>query len=166
MKKILSIDFSTGSSSGEGTGYAFRDDEGKLVYGSIQPYKRGSSMHSRTEVIVEAIQEIILRHELQSYDICIEKPILAGNKGRSIELAQWNGYFLGMAHSLTKGGVYNIPNSKWCSYHLIKGKRQERKDESCRLVSELIGYETKDDNMSDAVNQLLYCEAVDYTQFY
>lgn len=166
MKKILSIDFSTGSKKGEGCGYAFRDADGVLFYGSIKPYTKGSTMHSRTDLIIEAIQDVVLKHELQEYDICIEKPILAGNSGKSIELAQWNGYFLGMVHSLTDGGIYNIPNSKWASFHLIKGRRPERKKESCRLVSELIGHETKDDNLADAVNQLLYCEAIDYTQFY
>lgn len=166
LKKILSIDFSTGSKSKEGTGYAFRDKEGKLIVGSIKPYTKGSTMKSRTLIIVEELEEIILRYELQDYDICIERPILAGNSAGSIELAQWNGYALGKMHALTKGYIYNIRNSKWCAYHLIKGKRKERKDASCELYERVMGEPTKDDNKADALAQLLYCEEVDYKTIY
>lgn len=170
MKKILSIDFSTGSKHDEGCGYAFRDETGKIISGSIKPYSKGSTMHSRTDIIVDGLEEIIFRYDLQPYDICIEKPILAGNSGKSIELAQMNGYTLGRLHALTQGGVYNIPNSKWCAYHLIKGRRKERKASSVELFKQMtdktVPDNYKDDNEADAFNQLLYCETVDYTEFY
>lgn len=166
MKKILSIDFSTGSKTKEGTGYAFRDEEGKLIVGSIKPYSKGSTMKSRTQIIVDQLEEIVWNYNLEDYDICIERPILAGNSAGSIELAQWNGYALGRIHALTSANIYNIRNSKWCAYHLIKGKRKERKDASCDLYERVMGEPTKDDNKADALAQLLYCEAVDYKTIY
>lgn len=163
MKKFLSIDFSTGSKDGEGTGYAFRDNNGVIVSGSIKPYTKGSNMWSRTFIIVEEIKKIIAQYELEDYHVVIEQPIMAGGTASSIRLANCNGYFIGAIDTICDGFTL-IPNSKWCAYHLIKGRRAQRKEESIevfkRHTTKSVPADFKDDNEADAFNILTYCESL------
>lgn len=161
MKKILAIDFSTGSKKDEGTGYAFRKADGSIIVGSILPYASKLTAHERTYKIVNEMKEIIKEHNLEGYHLAIETPIMGRNKKHSITLANCNGYFIGAIDGLVNGFTF-IDNSKWCAYHLITGKREQRKEESLEILraSGLVDKNCKDDNIADAYGILLYAESL------
>lgn len=161
MKKILAIDFSTGSKKDEGTGYAFRDKDGQIIVGSIKPYSSKKNAWERTYDIVNAIKELIEEFDLYDYHVAIETPIMGRNRKHSITLANCNGYFIGAIDGLVNGYTF-IDNSKWCAYHLITGKREQRKAESLELLkaSGLVPDNCKDDNIADAFNILTYAESL------
>lgn len=161
MKKILAIDFSTGSKKDEGTGYAFRKADGSIIVGSIKPYAPKLTANERTYNIVNEMKEIIKEHDLQGYHLAIETPIMGRNKKHSITLANCNGYFIGAIDGLVNGFTF-IDNSKWCAYHLITGKREQRKAESLEILkaSGLVDENCKDDNIADAYGILLYAESL------
>lgn len=160
MKKILAIDFSTASKKNEGTGYAFRKD-GQVYVGSIKPYSTKLNAWERTYNIVNTIKDIINEFDLKGYHLAIEAPIMGRNRKHSITLANCNGYFIGAIDGLVNGYTF-IDNSKWCAYHLISGKREQRKEESLELLKAtgLVDSNCKDDNMADAYNILTYCESL------
>lgn len=161
MKKILAIDFSTASKKDEGTGYAFRTLDGQLFVGSIKAYSSKKNAWERTFDIVNAVKELIEEFDLYDYHLAIETPIMGRNRKHSITLANCNGYFIGSIDGLVNGYTF-IDNSKWCAYHLISGKRDQRKDESLELLKQtgLVSLDCKDDNMADAYNILTYCESL------
>lgn len=110
---------------------------------------------------MNAIKDIIDEFDLKDYILAIETPIMGRNRKHSITLANCNGYFIGAIDGLVNGYTF-IDNSKWCAYHLISGKREQRKKESLELLKEtgFVDSNCKDDNMADAYNILTYCESL------
>lgn len=154
--KILAIDFST-----KDTGYSFRNPlTNEVVVGAI---KGGSNKDplERTKLIAEGISELIEYYNLHDYFIAIEEPIITMKTKGNISLVRANGYFLAMMFSKHNIGSVDVPNSKWASYHLIKGKREERKKQSQLILKQanIVPEEVINDDMADAYCILMYMES-------
>ena len=147
----LSIDFSTTA-----TGYAYKKN-GKYVVGVIKGGK--GTAWDRTAQIAEAIKAMMIEDELLEYHIVIEQPINVRNKKTAITLANCNGMLLGMLQVVSNGFTF-IPNSSWASYHLISGKRAERKEQSKEILLHDLGLDLGDDE-ADAYCQLKYVESLE-----
>lgn len=147
----LSIDFSTTA-----TGYAYKQN-GEYIVGVIKGGK--GSAWERTAQIAETIKEMIIEDSLQNYHIVIEQPINVRNKKTAITLANCNGMLLGMLQAVTDGFTF-IPNSSWASFHLIGGKRTERKEQSKAILLHDLGLDLGDDE-ADAYCQLKYVESLE-----
>lgn len=147
----LSIDFSTTA-----TGYAYKKN-GKYVVGVIKGGK--GTAWERTAQIAEALNDMIVEEDLIDYHIVIEQPINVRNKKTAITLANCNGMLLGMLQNITDGFTF-IPNSSWASYHLISGKRAERKEQSKAILFHDLGFDLGDDE-ADAYCQLKYVESLE-----
>jgi Holliday junction resolvasome RuvABC endonuclease subunit len=96
------------------------------------------SAWERTAQIAETIKEMIIEDSLQNYHIVIEQPINVRNKKTAITLANCNGMLLGMLQAVIDGFTF-IPNSSWASFHLISGKRTERKEQSKAILLHDLG---------------------------
>lgn len=147
----LSIDFSTTA-----TGYAYKKN-GKYVVGVIKGGK--GTAWERTAQIAEALNDMIVEEDLLDYHIVIEQPINVRNKKTAITLANCNGMLLGMLQNITDGFTF-IPNSSWASYHLISGKRAERKEQSKAILLHDLCLDLGDDE-ADAYCQLKYVESLE-----
>lgn len=147
----LSIDFSTTA-----TGYAYKKS-GKYVVGVIKGGK--GTAWERTAQIAEALNDMIVEEDLIDYHIVIEQPINVRSKKTAITLANCNGMLLGMLQNITDGFTF-IPNSSWASYHLISGKRAERKEQSKDILFHDLGFDLGDDE-ADAYCQLKYVESLE-----
>lgn len=147
----LSIDFSTTA-----TGYAYKKN-GKYVVGVVKGGK--GSAWDRTAQIAESIIEMIKEDGLSDHHIVIEQPINVRNKKTAITLANCNGMLLGMLQSFSDGFTF-IPNSSWASFHLISGKRPERKEQSKAILLHDLGLDLGDDE-ADAYCQLKYVESLE-----
>lgn len=147
----LSIDFSTTA-----TGYAYKKN-GKYVVGVIKGGK--GTAWERTAQIAEALNDMIVEEDLLDYHIVIEQPINVRNKKAAITLANCNGMLLGMLQNITDGFTF-IPNSSWASYHLISGKRAERKEQSKAILLHDLCLDLGDDE-ADAYCQLKYVESLE-----
>lgn len=157
MTKWLAIDFST-----KETGYAFRNPvNNDYVVGSI---KGGSSKDpiERTRLIAEGIAELIEYYNLEDSFIAIEEPIITMKTKGNISLVRCNGYFLAMLYSKFNLGSVDVPNSKWASHNLIRGKRAERKEQSKAILSStgIVPLDKVNDDMADAYCILLYVESL------
>lgn len=161
MTKIFAVDFSTGSKQGEGTGYAYRDKDGNVVAGTIFCYNSKLNAWERTHTVIEALKDLIKEEGLEGYHMAIETPILGRNRKGSINLANCNGMLIGALDGLLNGFTF-IDNSKWCAYHLITGKREQRKAESIELAVKhgVLPVGSKNDNTADAYGILLYAESL------
>lgn len=151
MMNYLSIDFSTTA-----TGYAYNKN-GKYVVGVIKGGK--GTAWERTAQIAEALNDMIVEEDLLDYHVVIEQPINVRNKKTSITLANCNGMLLGMLQQVSNGFTF-IPNSSWASYHLISGKRAERKEQSKAILLHDLGLNLGDDE-ADAYCQLKYVESLE-----
>jgi len=58
-------------------------------------------------------------------------------------------------------GYVDIPNSKWCGYHLIKGKSALRKEQSIEILKSynIVPEDKVNDDQADAFCILLYVES-------
>jgi Holliday junction resolvasome RuvABC endonuclease subunit len=156
MNKILAIDFST-----KDTGYAFRNPlTNEIVVGAIKGGKDKDPLE-RTKLIAEGIGELIEYYNLHDYFIAIEEPIITMKTKGNISLVRANGYFLALMFSKFNIGSVDCPNSKWASFHLIKGKRAERKEQSQAILRsyKIVPDEVVNDDMADAFCILLYMES-------
>lgn len=147
----LSIDFSTTA-----TGYAYKKN-GRYIVGVIKGSK--GTAWDRTAQIADALNDMIVEEDLLDYHIVIEQPINVRNKKTAITLANCNGMLLGMLQQVSNGFTF-IPNSSWASYHLISGKRAERKEQSKAILLHELGLDLGDDE-ADAYCQLKYVESLE-----
>lgn len=157
MTKWLSIDFST-----KETGYAFRNPlTNEMVVGSINGGKSKDPIE-RTRLIAEGISELIEYYNLEHSFIAIEEPIITMKTKGNISLVRCNGYFLAMMYSRFNIGSVDISNSKWTAYHLIKGKRLERKAQSMAILKSynIIPDEYINDDQADAFCIQMYVESL------
>lgn len=155
MEKILAVDFSTAS-----TGYAFTHPlTGNKVVGSLSGGKSKDPLE-RTFVIAEQLIEIVETYMIEDYFIAIEEPIIVRRTKGNISLVRANGYFLSIMRLKFQMGYIDISNSSWASYHLITGKRPERKKQSMSILkkAKIVESEYIDDDMADAYCILLFCE--------
>lgn len=157
--KAIAIDFSTASKKEEGTGYAFRTKDGELIVGSLRGHSYKLKAWDRTYNMAQALKDLIEEYDLQDYHVYIEEPIVGRGIKGSINLINCNGYFLGLIDSVTDGFTF-VPNSKWASYNLISGKREERKKQSIEIMNSDLGLDSNDDNMADAYGILKYIESL------
>lgn len=153
--KLLAIDFST-----KDTGYAFRHPiTNEYVVGAI---KGGSNKDplERTLNIANQMSDIIKDYSIEDYFIVIEEPIITMKTKGNISLVRANGYFLALMRERFSVGSIDIPNSKWASYHFIKGKREQRKEQSIAILKgyDIVEDEYINDDMADAFCILVYCE--------
>lgn len=157
MTKWLSIDFST-----KETGYAFRNPlTNEMVVGSINGGKSKDPIE-RTRLIAEGISELIEYYNLEHSFIAIEEPIITMKTKGNISLVRCNGYFLAMMYSRFNIGSVDISNSKWTAYHLIKGKRPERKAQSMAILKSynIVPDEDVNDDKADAFCIQMYVESL------
>lgn len=157
MTKWLSIDFST-----KETGYAFRNPlTNEMVVGSINGGKSKDPIE-RTRLIAEGISELIEYYNLEHSFIAIEEPIITMKTKGNISLVRCNGYFLAMMYSRFNIGSVDISNSKWTAYHLIKGKRPERKAQSMAILKSynIVPDELINDDQADAFCIQMYVESL------
>lgn len=155
QSKILAIDFSTSN-----TGYAFHHPEtGEYIVGSISGGSK--SWTDRVDKIIAEMKKVIEEYEIQDYFIAIEEPIKGRGKG-AITLIRANGYFLGAMKLLFNMGFVDVPNATWASYNFIKGKREERKEQSMDILraSGLFDESEIDDDKADAYCILLYMDSL------
>lgn len=155
MEKILAIDFSTTS-----TGYAFTHPlTGDKVVGALSGGKNGDPLE-RTHVIVEQLADIVEHYMIEDYFIAIEAPIIARRTKGNISLVRANGYFLSAMRIKFNMGYIDIANSRWASFHLITGKRPERKNRSMDILkhANIVPEDKVNDDMADAYCILLFCE--------
>lgn len=153
QSKILAIDFSTSN-----TGYAFHHPKtGEYIVGAISGGSK--SWTDRVDKIIAEMKKVIEEYEIQDYFIAVEEPIKGRGKG-AITLIRANGYFLGAMKLLFNMGFVDVCNSTWASYHFIKGKRPERKEQSMAILKSynIIPEEEVDDDKADAFCILVYCE--------
>lgn len=158
MTKILAIDFSTTN-----TGYAFRSPEtGEYIVGAISGGKDKSYLE-RTKVIAEGIGKLVIEYGLYDYFIAIEEPIITMKTKSTMNLIRANGFFLGYMFTKFNMGYVDAPNSKWASYHFIKGKRPERKAQSIAILEsyDIIKDKKVNDDMADAFCILLYMDSME-----
>ena len=150
----MAIDFSTTQ-----TGFAYYKNN-EIVGGFIKGTKIKNAWE-RTEIISKAIIDIIKENGLKGYSIAIEKPINVRNKLTAITLSNCNGYFLGRLSKYTNGFFF-VENAKWASYHLISGKRLDRKRQSIEIVKSMEEFKDVDvnDDMADAINILTYVDSL------
>lgn len=148
--KFLSIDFSTTS-----TGYAFEKD-GVTYVGSIG--SKAKNVYERTEEIIQGVSDMIEEYNIEDYFVAIEEPIITFKNRSNINLIRCNGMFLEAVRQKFNMGFVDVPNSKWASFNLIKGKRAERKESSIDLLrqSGLVPEEQLNDDMADAYGIHLY----------
>ena len=97
------------------------------------------------------------------YFIYIEEPIITFKSKGNISLIRANGSFLGVMRNRHNIGYVDIPNSKWCGYHLIKGKSAMRKVQSIEILKSynIVPDDDINDDMADAFCILLYVESQD-----
>lgn len=155
MEKILAIDFSTTN-----TGYAFKAPlGGHYVIGSLSGGKSKDPL-DRTAVMIEQLFEIIDYWAIEDYFIAIEEPIIVQRTRGNISLVRANGYLLGALRLRYNMGKVDVPNASWASYHLITGKRKERKEQSMNILAGtgLVPNEAINDDMADAYCILSYME--------
>lgn len=155
MEKIIAIDFSTAN-----TGYAFTHPlTGNKVVGSLSGGKSKDPLE-RTHVIVEQLAEIVEHYMIEDYFIAIEEPIIVQRTKGNISLVRANGYFLSAMRIKFNMGYIDVSNSKWASFHLITGKRPERKKQSMDLLkrANIVPEDKVNDDMADAYCILLFCE--------
>lgn len=158
MTKWLSIDFST-----KETGYSFRNPlTNEIVVGSINGGKSKDPIE-RTRLIAEGIIELIEYYNLEDSFIAIEEPIITMKTKGNISLVRCNGYFLAMIYDKFNIGSIDVPNSKWTSFNLIRGKRPERKQQSMSILNSagIVPEEVINDDMADAYCILLYVESME-----
>ena len=156
MSKALAIDFSTSN-----TGYAFRNPlTNEYVVGSIAGGKSKDPLE-RAKQIADGITEIIEHYNLFDYFIYIEEPIITFKSKGNISLIRANGSFLGVMRNRHNIGYVDVPNSKWCGYHLIKGKSALRKVQSIEILKSynIVPDNDINDDMADAFCILLYVES-------
>ena len=119
--KFLSIDFST-----QNTGYTFQDNDGNYVVGQIPVSNtKVKSPYERTQLIIEALSDMIIEYNLMDRLIAIEEPIIVFKN--SMSLIRSNGMVLGALRQKFNMGFIDVPNVKWASYHLIKGNNKKGK---------------------------------------
>lgn len=155
QSKILAIDFSTSN-----TGYAFHHpNTGDYIVGSISGGSK--SWTDRVDKIIAEMKEVIEQYGIQDYFIAVEEPIKGRGKG-AITLIRANGYFLSAMKLLFNMGFVDIPNATWASYNFIKGKREERKEQSMDILraSGLFDESEIDDDKADAYCILLYMDSL------
>lgn len=158
MTGILAIDFSTTN-----TGYSFHSPKtGEIIVGSVSGGKSKSYIE-RVMLISEQIGNIVIEHNLYNYFIAIEEPIITMKTKSTMNLIRANGYFLGYMFTKFNMGYVDVPNSKWASYHFIKGKREERKKQSMEILKQsgLIPTDKVNDDMADAYCILLYVDSME-----
>lgn len=156
MNKILAIDFST-----KDTGYAFRNPlTNEIVVGAIKGGKDKDPLE-RTKLIAEGIGELIEHYNLYDYFIAIEEPIITMKTKGNISLVRANGYFLALIFSKFNIGSVDVPNQVWTAFHLIKGKRAERKEQSIEILKSynIVPEDEINDDQADAFCILLYMES-------
>ena len=156
MTKWLSIDFST-----KETGYSFRNPlTNEIVVGSINGGKSKDPIE-RTRLIAEGIIELIEYYNLEDSFIAIEEPIITMKTKGNISLVRCNGYFLAMMYDKFNIGSVDVPNSKWTSFNLIRGKRPERKQQSMSILNSagIVPKDDINDDMADAYCILMYMES-------
>ena len=154
--KILAIDFST-----KDTGYSFRNPlTNEVLVGAIKGGKDKDPLE-RTKLIAEGISELIEHYNLHDYFIAIEEPIITMKTKGNISLVRANGYFLALMFAKHNIGSVDVPNSKWAAYHLIKGKREVRKEQSQLILKQanIVPEEVINDDMADAYCILMYMES-------
>ena len=95
--------------------------------------------------------------------IAIEEPIITMKTKGNISLVRCNGYFLAMMYDKFNIGSIDVPNSKWTSFNLIRGKRPERKEQSMAILksADIVPEEVVNDDMADAYCILLYVESME-----
>ena len=161
MSKALAIDFSTSN-----TGYAFRNPlTNEYVVGSIAGGKSKDPLE-RAKIIADGITEVIEYYNLFDYFIYIEEPIITFKSKGNISLIRANGSFLGVMRNRHNIGYVDIPNSKWCGYHLIKGKSAMRKVQSIEILKSynIVPDDDINDDQADAFCILLYVESQENKQ--
>ena len=148
----LAIDFSTTN-----TGYAYKKNN-RVVVGSISGGKAKTDISERTQNIINALIDMIEAEGLQDYFVAIEEPIITMKTANTMKLIRCNGMLLAALRHKFNMGFIDIPNVKWASYSLIKGKRKERKAASIEVLrqSGLVPEEQLNDDMADAYCILLY----------
>lgn len=153
--KLLAIDFST-----KDTGYAFRHPlTNEYVVGAIKGGSKKDPLE-RTLNIANQLTDIIKTNMIEDYFIAIEEPIITMKTKGNISLVRANGYFLALMRERFSMVSVDISNSKWASYHFIKGKREQRKIQSQAILQgyNIVPDDLINDDMADAFCILVYCE--------